>query len=98
MDAFTDKTKLISIRKSVAASENVIPSMIALHALPSFDFVPMMVDIGKSKVLKAVSKVPPRYIGNVDANLEDVMREGKQFEARWCGRNQLSSSENRCTI
>ena len=98
MDAFTDDKNLISINKSIAANENMIQSSSALHALSGCDSVPIMFGIGKSKALKAVSKVPLRYIGNVDAKLEDVMREGKQFVARCYEQNQLSSSENRCTI
>ena len=57
-----------------------------------------MFSIDKSKTLKAASKIPLRYVGDVDANLEDVMREEKQFVTKSYGRNQLSSSENRCTI
>ena len=58
----------------------------------------MMFSIDKSKTLKAASKIPLRYVGYVDANLEDVMQEEKQFVTKSYGRNQLSSSENRCTI
>ena len=94
MDTFTDHNKLISINNSVVANENVIPSLITLHALPGYDSVPMTFGIGKSKALKAVSKVSLSYTGNADANLEDVMREGKQFVAKCYGQNQLSSSEN----
>ena len=46
---------------------------------------------------KASRKIPLRYVGHVDPNLEDVMREGKQFGAKCYGQNQLSWSENRCT-
>ena len=49
------------------------------------------------KDLKAGSKIHLRYVEDVDANLEDVTREGKQFLAEYYGQNQLSSSENRCT-
>ena len=49
------------------------------------------------KDLKADSKIHLRYVEDVDANLEDVTREGKQFLAEYYGQNQLSSSENRCT-
>ena len=98
MNAFTDDNKLISINKSVATNDNVIPSVIALKALSGCDSVPMMSGIGKSRALKTVNKIPLWYIGSVDTNLEDVMREGKQFVARCYGQNHLSSSENRCVI
>ena len=58
----------------------------------------MMFGTGKSKTLKAFSKIPLKYARDVDANFEDVMREGKQFVAKCYGPNQLGSSENRCTI
>ena len=98
-DVFTDNNKLISIKKLIASSHhNMTPTLIALHALSDYNSLPMMFTIGKSKALKAVSKIPLRYIGDVDANLEDVMQEGKQFIAIFYGRNQLSSSENRWAI
>ena len=99
MDVFTDNNKLISINKLIASSHhNMTPTMIALHALSDYNFVPMMFSIGKSKTLKAVSNIPLRYIGDVIANLEDVMRERKQIIAQFYGRTQLSSSENRWKI
>ena len=68
MNAFTDANKLISINKSIAPSHhNVTPSLIALHALSGYNSVTMMFGIGKSKTLRAVSKIPLRYVGDVDA-------------------------------
>ena len=52
---------------------NVTPSLIALHALPGCNSVTMIFSIGKSETLKAVSKIPLRYAGDIDANLEDVI-------------------------
>ena len=57
----------------------MILSLIALHVLSGGNSEPMMYGTDISKVLKAASKVSLRYIGDMDANLEDVMREGKQF-------------------
>ena len=90
MDAFKDDSKLISINKSIAANGNVIPSLVALHVLSGCNFMPMMFGLVKLKALKAVSKLPLREIGNADANLEDEIRERKQFVAKCHGRNQLS--------
>ena len=59
MDVFTDANKLISINKSTASSHhNVALSMIALHALSAYNSVTMMFGTGKSKTLKAVTKIP----------------------------------------
>ena len=99
MDVFTDVNEVMSINKSIASSHhNVIPSLITVHALSDYNSVTMMFGICKWKTLKAVRKIPLSYVGNVDVNLEDVMWEGKQFVAKCYGRNQLSSSENRCTV
>ena len=50
INVFTDDKKLISINKSVGLSHhNVIPSLIALHALSGYKYVPMMFGTGKSK-------------------------------------------------
>ena len=57
----------------------------------------MMFGIGKPKTMKAGSKIPLGYVGYVDANLEEVMQERKQFAAKCYGQNQLSSCEDRCT-
>ena len=64
---------------------NVTPSLIALHALPGCNSVTMIFSIGKSETLKPVSRILLWYAGDVDANLEDVMREGKQFVAKCYG-------------
>ena len=98
INVFTDN-KLKTINKLIASCHhNVTSSLIALHALSGYNSVPMMFSIGKSKILKAVSKRPLRYVGDVDDNLEDLMWEGKQFLAKYYGQNQLSLSESRCTI
>ena len=73
-NVFTDNNKLISVNKSITSFyHNVTPSLIALHALSVYNSVPMMFGICKSKNLKAVNKIPLRYIGDVDDNLEDLM-------------------------
>ena len=69
IDVFTDANKLISINKSIASSHhNVTPSLIALHALSGYNSVTMVFGIGKSKTLRAISKIRLRYVGDVDAN------------------------------
>lgn len=68
--------------------------MIALHALSECDSVLKMFGLSKSMTLNAVNKVPLNDPGDVDAKIEQLMREGdKQI-----GQNQSSFSENKCTI
>ena len=88
---FTDVNKLISINNSIVSShQNVTLSLIDLHALSGYNSVTMMFHIGKSKTLKAVSKITLRYVGDVDANLVDVMREEKQFVAKYYGAKSIN--------
>ena len=94
MDALADDGKLISTNKSVAANRKVIPSLIALHALYGCDLVSMF-RIGKLKPMKAVNKVPLKYLRNVNANLEEVIPEEKKFVAKCYGQNQWTLFENR---
>ena len=52
MDPFSGGSKLISIKKSVNAKQHIMLSLVALHAIPGCDTVPMMFGIGKIKSLK----------------------------------------------
>ena len=47
MNVFTDDNKLQSINKS--SHHNVTPSLITLHALSGYSFVPIICGIGKLK-------------------------------------------------
>ena len=99
LDISTVDNKLKSINKSIASSHhNVIPSLIALLALSSYNSAAMMFGIDKSKILQSVCKILRSYVGDVDDNLVDVMWERKQFVTKCCGQNQLNLSENRSTI
>ena len=74
LDVSTVNNKLKSINKSIASSHHsVIPFLIALLALSSYNSAHMMFCIGKSTILEAASKIPLRYVGDVDDNLMDVM-------------------------
>ena len=98
MDPFSGGSKLISIKRSVNAKQHIMPSLVALHAISGYDTVPMMFGIGKVKSLKVVEKVPLVHIGEVNAELEEVIDEGKRFVAKCYCQVETSSSKNRRTI
>ena len=98
MDTFTEDNKLININKSVHNNKETIPSLIAMHALSGCDSVPMMFGIGKAKALKALKNVPLKSIGDINADLEEVMNEGFTFVANCYGQKDTNSSKNRQTI
>ena len=62
-----------------------MPSLVALHAISGCDTVPMMFSIGKVKSLKVVEKVPLIHIGEVNAELEEVIDKGKRFVGKCYG-------------
>ena len=69
-----------------------------MHALSGCDSVPMMFGIGKAKALKALINVPLKSIGDINADLEEVMNEGFTFVANCYGQKDANSSKNRQTI
>ena len=77
MDPFSGGSKLISIKRSVNAKQHIMPSLVALHAISGCDTIPMMFGIGKVKSLKVVEKVPLVHTGEVNAEVEEVIDEGK---------------------
>ena len=98
MTKFAEDTKWISINKSVAESPETIPSLTAVHALSGCDYVPMMFGVGKLKALKVATKFKLKKIGDIGANLDEVVEEGKKFVASCYGQDSLSSSQNRAFI
>ena len=98
MDPFSRGSRLISIKKSVNDKQHIMPSLAALHLISGCDTVPMMFGVGKVKSLKVVEKVPLTHIGKVNAELEEVIDEGKRFVVKCYGQIETSSSKNRRTI
>lgn len=98
MGTFGEDTKMISINKSVADNYEIIPSLAAVHAISGCDYVPMMFGIGKLKALKAAYKMHLKHIGDIAADLDEVIKEGKQFVAECYGQKCLSSSINRAVM
>ena len=98
MATFAEDTKWISINKSVAENSEIIPSITAVHALTGCDYVPMMFGVGKLTALKIAKKVKLKKIGDIEATLDEVIKEGKKFVACCYGQNSLNSSENRAMI
>ena len=77
MDPFQIESKLVSIKKSTYARPNIIPSLNALHAISGCDAVPQMFGIGK-KNLNAAENVSLNYLGDKDADMQDVIKGKKK--------------------
>ena len=95
MDTFSSESKVINIKKSANSRPSIIPSIVALHAISGCDTVPQMFGIIKSKPIKAAEKVPLNYLGEQNADMQDIIEEGKKFVAKCFGLSETSSSKNR---
>ena len=99
MDPFSSESKVISIKKSTSSRPAIIPSLVALHAISGCNTVPKMFGVGKVKSLKAAEKVPLKYLGEQNSDLQEVIEERiKKFVAKCFGQASTSSSRNRRTI
>ena len=85
METFTDESKIISINRSVECNRDIIPSLVALHALTGCDSVPMMFGIGKARGLKALKGNPLQFIDKKSAAMEKVLNEGFKMVASCYG-------------
>jgi len=85
MDMFSSESKVINIKKSDNARPSIMPSIVAMHAISGCDTVPQMFGIGKSKSIKAVERVLFNYLGEQNADMHDVIEEGKKFAAKCFG-------------
>ena len=91
METFIDNSKLINISKSVEYNKEIVPSLVALHALTGCDSVPMMFGIGKAKGLKALKETPLTCIGKKSCAMKDVLNEGFKFVASCYNRKDTNS-------
>ena len=98
MDSFSSESKVMNINKSVEARQDIIKSLVGLHAISGCDTVPSMFGIGKVKSIAAVEKVPLKHLGEIKASIDDVIHEGKKFAAKCFGQPNISSSKNRKSI
>ena len=85
LEDFQAEKNIISIKKTVDKHKDIVPSLIALHAISGCDSVPAMFRIGKAKALSVVQKFPLKFIGRLDASEDDVIREGKTFVSKAYG-------------
>ena len=95
MQDFKEERNFINIGLTVARNESLVKSLIPLHAISGCDTVPSMFNIGKVKCINVAKKYPLQHIGKVDANIEDVLNEGKRFVAKCYGLEETDSSKNR---
>lgn len=95
MENFLGDHRLTDIQMTVERNVNIIPSLIAMHALSGCDIVPMLFGIGKAKALAVVEQIPLKHLGHENASIEEVLLESRRFVAKCYGQSEPSSSKNR---
>ncbi|MEM7297990.1 MAG: hypothetical protein AAF391_06960, partial [Bacteroidota bacterium] len=95
---FHSEKNYISIKKTVEKRNEIIPSIIGLHALTGCDTVPMMFGVGKAKGLNVVKKFPLELLGEENADEIQIINESKKFVADCYGMKDISSSKNRYVL
>ena len=67
------------IRATVINKCNVVPKILAIHALTGCDTVPATYGIGKPTAIKAASKHSLSKIGHMDFPIQEIVEEAKDF-------------------
>ena len=62
MEAFTSNRSMVDINETAKGSAEIVPSLIAVHALLGCDNVPKMFDIGKKKNVTSIIEECSRFV------------------------------------
>ena len=87
--------KIISADKTVEKNTSIVSFLLSTHGLSGCSEVPMMLGIGKGKLIKVLQKFPLTYLGNITPEKQEYMKKGKLLVARCYGMTYSSSTENR---
>ena len=86
---------ITSTQKTVEENISAVYSLLSPHVLSGCDTVPIMLGIGKGKLIKFLQKFPFTYLGNINAEEQKYIKEEKLFEARFYGMTSINSTENK---
>ena len=88
---------LLTLEKQLRNKKDVVPSLLAVHALSGYESMPKFYGLGKKLVCSLLQKYPLQHFGEASANISDVIQEGKTFIAAHYGiTNRSDMSEIRC--
>ena len=90
---------VIDIGKTAEKQKDVVPSLLAAHALSGCDSEPELYSLGKKSVWFLLQKYPLQYLGEASADVSDVIQEGKKFIAAHYGITSTTDmSKIRCVF
>ena len=87
---------VFDIGKTAEKQKDVVPSLLAAHALSGCDSVPKLCGLGKKSVYFLLQKHPLQHLREASADISDVIQERITFIAAHYGiTNTADMSENR---
>ena len=92
MESPIKERNVIDICATVQKHQDIIPAILAGHALSGCDTVAACFGVGKGKMLKVLkSGIPVNIIGNIQADWFDVMEQATKFTAACYGQSKATS-------
>ncbi|KAG0702222.1 hypothetical protein GWK47_025151 [Chionoecetes opilio] len=100
MESLVKERNVIDIQATVKKHQNIIPAILAGHALTGCDTVAACFGIGKGEMLKVLKTgLNLDMIGNAEANWPEVLEQATQFIASCYGQSKTNSmSEARVSV
>ena len=93
MESTTTSDSVIDISATVKKHSDIVPNILAAHAISGCDTVASIFGIGKPTVLKALrsSNISLASIGDLDSQIENVIDEGTSLFLRCYGQQKLTT-------
>lgn len=98
LESTTSSRNVVSIGKSVQANIRIIPSLLAAHALTGCDSVPRMFGKGKRTTCTVLKTYPLHILGEIDADLDKMMVECKNYVAACYGIHNKTNMSDVCSV
>ena len=100
MESPVKERTVVDIQATVKKHQNIIPAILAGHALTGCDTVAPCFGIGKGKMLKVLKTgLNLDMIGNAEANWPEVLKQATKFIASCYGQSKTNSmSEARVSV
>ena len=86
MEAFASNRPMVDINKTAKRDAEIVPSLIAAHALSGCDGVPKMFGIGKKKIVSVLQQgFHLQKLGDIQSEKTSIIEECSKFVAACYG-------------
>ena len=93
MEPTSIESQVIEINATVQRHADIIPNLLAAHAISGCDTVASVFGIGKPTVITALRKnnISLSSIGNLGSPIDDVLKEGTIFFLHCYGQSKVNT-------